>query len=397
LRILHVSPSYYPAFQFGGPIQSVQLLNKTLRAQGVQVEVFTTNAGLESRADIPLYEWQDVEGVPVKYFPYRGYVHYNFSVPLWKELHKRVREYDLVHITAVWNFPVLAASRACRRFNVPYIISPRGTIYPETIALKSSFFKKSYYRLFARQYLNEASAVHFTAADEQEKVNSYLGLTSQALVIPNGVDLEAFTAADQTALDAALPAELADKPYLLFLGRLHPKKGLDLLVKAFRRISEKHSNLLLVLAGPDDDGYGKTVRQWIADYQLEHKVVFTGMVTGLAKQAVIKNARLFVLPSYSENFGMSVVEAMANEVAVVVSNAVGISPAIREWEGGVVTDTSPDSVAEGVLSLLDDNKRRVQVARNGRGMIDSLYKIEAVAAAFRRAYEMNCKKERIGM
>ncbi len=386
LKILHVSPSYFPAFQFGGPIQSVQLLNRALRRQGVEVDVFTTNAGLESRADIPVNQWQRVEGVPVKYFPYQGYIHYNFSIPLWQELHKRVKEYDLVHITAVWNFPVLAAARACQRAGVPYIVSPRGTLYPETIALKSASLKKGYYRLFARQYLNRAAAIHFTAQDERLRVMDYLKLSSRAVVIPNGLELDEEGSALAGQPGGQLPPALVGKRYLLFLGRLHPKKGLDVLIKAFGAVHRQFSDVYLVIAGPDEDGYGQVIRQQIAGAGLEKNVLFTGMLTGDAKLAVLQRAELFVLSSYSENFGMSVVEAMAAGIPVVISRAVGISAEVEKLRAGVVTEVTPESVAAAVLTLLADPTARAMIARNGQRMVAKHFHINAVALAFKDLY-----------
>ncbi len=386
MRVLHVSPSYFPAFQFGGPIQSVQLLNKTLRRQGVEVDVFTTNAGLEGRADIPVNQWQRVEGVPVKYFPYQGYIHYNFSIPLWQELHKRVKEYDLVHITAVWNFPVLAAARACQQAGVPYIVSPRGTIYPETIALKSASLKKGYYRLFARQYLNRAAAIHFTARDEQLRVMDHLKLSSRAVVIPNGLELDEMGAALAEETARQLPAALEGKRYLLFLGRLHPKKGLDLLIKAFSIVHQQFPDVHLVLAGPDSDGYGQVIRQQIAGVGMDKNVLFTGMLTGTDKLAVLQCAELFVLSSYSENFGMSVVEAMAAGIPVVISRAVGISAEVEKLRAGVVTELTPASIAMGIQALLADPAARSTIARNGRQMVADYFHINAVASSFKALY-----------
>lgn len=387
MRVLHVSPSYYPAFQFGGPIQSVQLLNKTLRSQGIAVDVFTTNAGLENRRDVPLRQWQDVQGVPVKYFPYKGYIHYNFSVPLWQELHRTVRNYDVVHITAVWNFPVLAAARACQHSKVPYIISPRGTLYPETIALKSATFKKVYFHLLAKQYLNRAAALHFTATDERDKVLDYMSLKTSALVIPNGVELDEFDRFNGNEIGSFLPAELVGKKYILFLGRLHPKKGLDLLLSAFSDVQHEFPDHRLVLAGPNSDGYQTTLEKWASEHGISQKVIFTGMLTGKAKIATIKAADVFVLSSYSENFGMSVVESMAAGTPVVITKAVGISSEILESRAGVVTDTSARSVTDGLLSLLRDDTYRKTIIENASIMVNRHYKVGAVAAEFKKAYE----------
>jgi glycosyltransferase involved in cell wall biosynthesis len=362
------------------------MLNKALRRRGVEVDVFTTNAGLEERPDIIVNQWQQVDGVRVKYFSYKGYIHYNFSMSLWRELRRQVKEYDLVHITAVWNFPVLAAAWACQQAGVPYIVSPRGTIYPETIALKSATLKKGYYYLFARQYLNRAAAIHFTAQDERLRVMSYLKLSSRAVVIPNGLELDEIGAALTKETVGQLPVILEGKRYLLFLGRLHPKKGLDVLIKAYSTIHRQYPEVYLVLAGPDADGYGQVIREQITAANLEENVLFTGMLTGAAKIATLKHAEIFVLSSYSENFGMSVVEAMAVGIPVVISRAVGISAEVEKLRAGVVTEVTPESVAMGVQALLADPVERSSIARNGQQMVSDYFHISAVASAFETLY-----------
>ena len=384
MKILHVIPSYYPAIQFGGPIQSVHLLNRTLVAQGVTVDVFTTNAGLEQSHRST--EWQWLDGVRIKYFPYSGYVHYNFSPRLWVNLFREVGHYDLVHITAVWNFPVLAAALACRRHRIPYVISPRGTVYPETIALKSAFLKKTYYALFAKGCLASASLIHFTAEDERDKVTRYLGLSHESVVIPNGIGLEDFRERALLAPFSRYYPAIGKSPYLLFLGRISFKKGLNLLIPAFARLVTSQPQFRLVIAGPDEEGYRARLAKTIADLGVSDKVFFPGMLSGDAKLAAYRDAVLFVLPSYSENFGMSVVEAMACNTPVVIADQVGIAADIEAAQAGVIVQTTVESVLAGVQGLLSDPERRRQVARNGQKMTVERYDIRQVAARFAKVY-----------
>jgi len=138
MKILHISPAYFPAHKYGGPILSVHLLNKELVKIGVDVEVFTTNAGLENSNEIKLNRWNKFDDVKVKYFKYYGYEHYTFSPRLFIETLRKIRLYDLIHITAVWNFPTFAASLASTMNKIPFVISPRGTIYKETFEIKST-------------------------------------------------------------------------------------------------------------------------------------------------------------------------------------------------------------------------------------------------------------------
>ena len=387
LNILHVTPSYYPATQFGGPIQSVHQLNRALIAQGVSVEVYTTNAGLESMPEFQSSKWQVIEGVKVKFFPYYGYVHYNFSPQLLISLFQSVKKYKLVHITAVWNFPVLAASLACQWYKVPYVISPRGTIYPETIALKSSRLKRLYYWLFARNCLKHAKAIHYTAQDERDKVTQHLGLTNPAWVIPNGIDLKHFNQAYEiNALTSYFPL-LNNRPYLLFLGRISRKKGLDIFIEAFAQLSDIYVNLMLVIVGPDEEGYRREVERLVDRYQLRQRVIFTGILEDEKKLAAYRSAVMFVLPSYSENFGMSVVEAMACNTPVVISDQVGIHQDIEANQAGIVVHTNAQSLATGIRTLLEDPHKREEISKNGSHMVQMYYSIQQVAQHFTKAYD----------
>jgi glycosyltransferase involved in cell wall biosynthesis len=366
----------------------VHLLNKALVKKGVKVDVLTTNAGNSKKS---MSEWMNecmkedgwchFDGIRVRYLDFVGYEHYNFSLQMVKEIWKVIDDYDLVHITAVWNFPVLAGALISIIKKKPYIISPRGTIYKETIELKSTSIKKIYFNLFAKQYINKASAIHFTTKDEQEKVTKYLGITAPSFVIPNGIDISSI------ALSAESKAIIIDKKYILILGRIDKKKGFDLLFPAFTNIIKKFNDLILVIAGDEKSPYAQEVRKMVEEKKISNNILFTGQVTGDNKWALYKNALMFVLPSYSENFGMSVVEAMACGCPVVISDKVGIYKEIADNNAGVIVRTNPESVEEGILKLLNDDKLRETISLNGKTMVEKFYDIDKVEDEMIEVYE----------
>ncbi len=380
MKILHVSPSYYPAFQFGGPIQSVQLLNAALVKNGIDVEVYTTNAGLD-KTQYNAGKWTDIDGVKVKYFSFFGYVHYNFSVTVLIALFRNVKHYDLVHITAVWNFTVWAACLACWWHKKLYIISPRGTIYPETIAIKSSVFKKIYYRLIAKKCLEKAACLHFTSIDEEKKVMAYLKLSAPCFVVANGISLEEFK------FSPSNDSPVFSKPYLLFLGRINYKKGLDILYKAFAEFVKQHSGFQLIIAGPDTDNYKRELDKLASALDISEHIIYAGSLHSEAKVEVYKNAFCFVLPSYSENFGMSVVEAMACGCPVIISDKVGIYPEIIENKAGLVTSLDYKELAKRINDLCINNELREEIKKNGLDTVQKLYSIESVTKRFISVYQ----------
>lgn len=377
MKILHISPSYYPAFKYGGPIQSVHLLNKFLVKKGVKVDVLTTNAGIGEDENIRLNDWIIIDECRIKYLNYYGYEHYNFSIQFIFELKKIIVNYDLVHITAVWNFPVLVGSYFCRIYKIPYIISPRGTIYPETMNMGLSLFKRIYFLLIARHYLNRTAALHFTSEDERKKVMDSYNLKSDAFVIANGLDL--------TEVKKDYPRKLIESfgihkkmKYLLVLGRLDKKKGFDILIPAVKEIISQREDLYLVIAGNSQTSYLNVIKQMILDNSIKNKVIFTDEVSGDVKWALYYFAEIFVLPSYSENFGMVVVEAMACGTPVVISNKVGIHKEVEQNEAGIIVEANSERVKYGINKLLNNDYTRLMVSKKGKELVEMLYDIDKV-------------------
>jgi glycosyltransferase involved in cell wall biosynthesis len=384
MKVLHVSPSYYPAVQFGGPIRSVHLLNKGLQSQGIQIEVITTNAGLKNRKDIPLNQGILIEGIPVVFMPFWGYEHYNFSIPFLFKVFREVKKFDLVHITAVWNFPVLAAGLACLWHNKPFILSPRGTLYAETIAHRSSFIKKIYYSLIAGIPVKKATMLHFTTRDEANKVRPLLHLNNPYCVIPNGLDLKEIQSENEQLETKSphLPNE-----YLLFLGRIDKKKGLDIFLPAFARVSTDFPNLKLVIAGPDNENYASVVQDIAHNLGIADKLVFPGSLDGNAKWDAYRKAKAFILTSYSENFGMTVAEAMACNCPVLISDKVALFEFLENPAAGFICQTQVDSIEKELRHMLNHPEIALERAQNAYSLVQREFDIQEIAKKFIHTYQ----------
>ncbi len=377
MRILHIVPSYYPAFKYGGPIESIHLLNKALVEKGIIVDVLTTNSGIDKNNNLETDKWIIIDGVRVKYFKYFFYEHYTFSLSLLVAVFKEVKKYDLVHITGVWNFPVLAGTLACILSGKPFIISPRGVLYKDAINIKSKFIKQFYFNLIAKYYLRKASAIHYTTEDEKE--NIFEQVNNNSIVLPNGIDLGYFNDLPPKGGFKNKYQVLKYKKYILFLGRIHKQKGCDLLVEAFKLISKEYNDLYLVIAGPDNVGYKKEIEKLLVKNDLLNRVLFPGFLSGRGKLSAYIDSEILVLPSYFENFGMSVIEAMACGLPVVVSDRVGIYKDIKEYDAGLIANLNPESLYKCISSLLQKSELPVKILGNAKRLVREKYDINVVA------------------
>jgi glycosyltransferase involved in cell wall biosynthesis len=390
MRLLVVTPSYWPATDLGGPIFSLHNLNKALAKKGFDVTVYTTNARLKGKVTADKETLLD--GVKVTYFSFSGAFEFlnptgwQFSVPMRKALKKNIKDFDLVYILSVWNYPVVMAASICRKFNKPYIISPRGLLYPETFG-KKMLRKRIYYNLLAKKFIQKAAAIHYTTHDEAENCHNRLGLKNKALVVPNGIDLSEFSSLPGNDEIRNRHPELKGKKVILFLGRLNWKKGLDILIKAYSRAAQERNDVHLLIAG-GDDGYKNTAERLVRDLRLSNRVTFTGPLSGREKLEAYAGSDIFVLSSYSENFGMTVVEAMACGLPIVISDKVGIYKEVQDSSAGIVVKTDAESVYRGLKELLADPGAMQAYGQSGKKLVRELFDAEKVAGSMLSLYEI---------
>lgn len=253
-----------------------------------------------------------------------GLTSYRYSAKLLPWLRAHGGEYDRVIVNGLWQYLGFAAWRRFAGSSIPYYVFPHGMLDPwfkRTFPLKH--LKKCLYWPWAEyRVLRDAAAVIFTSEDERLQAHESFWLyRARERVSPLGIEAESASPDAKEKFLSTYP-ELQDTHILLFLGRLHPKKGCDLLIDAFPRAYASH--MALVLAGPDQIGWQRKLKDRIARFDLSPRIVFTGMLEGEMKQGALAAADAFILPSHQENFGMSVVEALAAGLPVLVSNRINI-------------------------------------------------------------------------
>jgi len=396
MKIFCVVPSYYPAYQFGGPIASVHNLNKTLVKKGVEVTVYTTDIGLSGK--VSAGQETDVDGVKVTYFDFSkifefvGPNGWQFSWPLTRALKKNVKNFDLVYLSAIWNYPTAVAAHYCRKYRKPYIIAPRGTLYSYTFN-KKGWKKRFYYELIAKRDLEGAAAIHYTARDEFEKTHSFLKLkNNKAFIVPNGIDLSEFTDLPLKGDLSNRYPELKNKKVILFLSRINWKKGLDILAKAYGLVARKRNDVHLLIVGNGEESFKAKVKKWFEDEKVMDKLTFAGMLTGRKKLEAYTGSDIFALPSYSENFGMAVVEAMACGLPVIISDQVGIHYEVKDAQAGLVVPCDPGRLAETINNFLDAEGLRQRVKENAEKLIKDKFDINSVADKILKEFQkaLNC-------
>ncbi len=388
LRILQIVPSI--SLVYGGPSQMVLGFSQGLAAQGAEVTILTTDANGDvdqDPLDVPLNCAIAQDGYQIYYFRCAPFRRYKFSWGLLTWLALNAHEFDIAHIHALFSPVSSLAAAIARAQKLPYVLRPLGTLDPADLQ-KKRHLKQLYAALLERPNLAGAAALHFTS-DQEAKVSERFGVVTRDWVMPLGV-----VAGDEVSAEAIASVRQrfgvsSDRPLILFMSRIDPKKGLDLLLPALEQIHARGSAFHLVLAGanPQDAHYESQIRAQVKASPLADCTTFTGFVSGEAKLALLQAADLFVLPSYYENFGIAVAEAMAAGVPVVISDQVHIWAGIQDSRSGWVVPCAVPALTDAIHEALHHPDDRRQRGANAQAYAKQHFSWEAIARQMLEAYE----------
>jgi glycosyltransferase involved in cell wall biosynthesis len=379
LKILHVIPSI--GLARGGPSVVLRTLANAQAALGSEVHVACTDDNGPAHltpSDVP-----DPDGA-VRYWIFRRQAYfYTVSFPLASWLRKHVRDYDIIHIHALFSHASVAAARIARSAKVPYIVEPHGLLNRWGMRERRPRLKRLSFQMIETPILRGAAAVLYSS--EQEALEAgQLGVEYKSLMIPNPVDLP--STADVRGRVRASHPELPGRTVVLFLSRLDPKKGLDLLLPAFAKLRESHPEAVLLVVGDGDSSYVASLKRDAQKLHADGGLIWAGFLDGDDKRAVLADADLFVLPSYSENFGMAVVEAMGAGLPVVVSDQVGIHREVSRAGAGFVVNCSPEQIESALSKLTAEPDLRKLMGIRAQGLARQ-FSPENVARRLVEAYE----------
>jgi len=365
MKILHVIPSIGPLR--GGPSFAMRAIASGLARQGIETHVATTDDnGPGQRLDVDFGRPMTEDGAVYWYFP-RQTSFYLCSLPFTSWLWRHAPDYSLIHIHALFSWCSNFAAFAARRKGVPYIVRPLGVLNRWGMEHRRPWLKRASFELLEKPVLRGATLIHYTAEQEREEA-AECGVSDHPVIIPNPVDFaDAADTAPRGALRSRYPG-LAGKRIALFLSRIDRKKGIDLLLPAFQQILRDDPDVALVIAGSGDPRLIETLRDQARDLGIEQSVVWAGFLGGAEKNEAFADADVFVLPSYSENFGIAAIEAMAAGVAVILTDQVGIWREVEKSGAGLITAAAVEPLRQALARLLSDAALRTRLGCNGAAL-----------------------------
>jgi glycosyltransferase involved in cell wall biosynthesis len=351
MKIVQAISHYVPAYRFGGPLQVAHALGRELVARGHEVSVCCTNqrdqAGdLDVPVDLPVV----VDGVRVYYEPVPRFRRWGYSPRLDRRAGEVIAAADAVLVHAHFQYAGWAGARAARRFGKPYLVFAHGSLKKASLRASSGFAKRVYLALFERANLQQARHVAFNAEEEMED-SLFVG---RGVVLPNGIAPADFTLLPRRGAYRERHLEWGGRTVYLFLGRIDIRqKAVDVIVGAFAQLAAEAPDALLVLAGPSEGGDAELVRTMVAERGLGGRVLFPGLVSGRDKLELLRDADVFLMPSRYEGLSIALLEAMASELPVILSDRAGLHRQVARHGCGVVVGPEIASTAAAMRQMLD--------------------------------------------
>jgi glycosyltransferase involved in cell wall biosynthesis len=298
-------------------------------------------------------------------------------------LRGEINNADIVHIHAIWNTEQYRAAKYARAAGKPHVFRACGMLAPWSLQ-QSRWKKWLYLQLRLRKQLNLANAIHFTSRREQESAAA-LKLKSMSIVEPNGVSLAEFESLPPQGYFRQKHSAVASRPLTLFLGRIHPKKGLNLLIRAIARL--QNSEALLVIAGPDEKDHAAEIRALANSLGVASRVLFVGPLFGTDRLAAFRDADVFVLPSEHENFGNAVIESLACGTPAIVSDQVDVSNELTEPAVATVVQRDINELAAAIDARLSVTTTREQTFESCRNFVRTRFDWRTIAARWLTHYQ----------
>ena len=386
MKILHIIPSVSPVR--GGPSKDIIEMVSALNKLGIDTEIATTNDDGDQEMEVTLDALDVYQGVPVRFFqrfspPISALREFAYSGDFRRWLKANIERYDVIHVHAIFSFTSSYAMYLARKRGIAYVVRPIGQL--DSWSLKQSSLRKwLFLTLFEKRSLLKAAKLHFTAELEQQQAHlaiPELTKNEASTVVPLGIEPNPEL---NNARESVVKRHRLDpnKRVLLYLSRLHPKKGLELLLQSLSQVNNTRWQLLI--AGDGDNNYVNHLKHKIEELGLRHHCQFIGFVRGDEKDTLLQGADLYILTSYSENFGIAVLEAIAAGTQVLISEEVALAATVRQHKLGFVCNLEVNSVTQNLNLALQQQNNAAQRARE---YVIKHHSWEAIARTLSELYQ----------
>lgn len=348
-----------------GPSHSVPGLCEALQRNGCDVTLYTLG-------EIPNKKYNfKIKSYPTESFPAKAL---GRSPKMFKALMEEASSFDLIHSHMLWMSPNYYAGFVALKYNLPLIIAPRGTLSKWAVS-QSRLKKALVLAIGQKKALNAVDCFHATAESECNDIAEYGYSKVKCIVSPNGLQLPKFVGERKGI-----------KKRVVFMSRLHPKKGLDMLINGWSKLEQKFQDWELSIIGPLDSTYAVDMQK-LSDALGCKKVHFLGELKGSDKFNYLRDSSLFILPTHSENFGMVVAEALASEIPVICTKGAPWKK-LEDFNAGWWIDINEEAIVQGLTKamLLDENTLK-KMGKNGRKWIEKDFSWDAIAVDLIKVYK----------
>jgi len=371
LKILHIVPSYKPAYKYGGPIASVSKLCELLIGKGTYIKVLTTTGNGNEELDVETEKEHIVDGVPTIYF--KRYTRNNtFVCPdLWKYLEAHVNEYDVVHIHTWWNILVLVSAWICYQKGAKVIISPRGMLCDYIINGNNSFIKKCIHlaigkRLLKKSYFHATSDSEY--ADCEKLIPGWKGFISPNILPLTGPPIQ---------------KKSNDVFTMIFLSRIDPKKGLEFVLNAMPQLPV---DVKLKICGTGNAQYIAELKELAQKNKIDHQIEWLEWQSGETKFRQLMEADLCVLTSYNENFGNVIVESLYMGTPVLITEMVGLSTFVKKYDLGWIAPLDTSIISDTISNIISDKEKRERINNESREITNRYFAENVVLNQYLNVY-----------
>ncbi|MGB3385328.1 MAG: glycosyltransferase [Marinomonas sp.] len=373
--------------EYGGPANSLPNMLEAIRSElSIESLVYSISSSKDERNEfierfsIPWIRCQKIGFDKIKY---SHELNYKLSIDLNND--------DLLFSNNLWNYPAFLAAQLSRKKDIPHIISIRGSLYPWSLG-QSNIIKKIAWNFFQKKSLQQASLIHVTCSDEYKAVRD-LGITSPIAIVPHGINYDDYQNLPKKSNAIEYLGLNQNKKYILFMSRLHKKKGLDLLLELWPELVDKFPDWCLLIVGPDYSNYTDSISKLAIENDIVHNIKTLGMLTGDKKKCVLAASEFFVLPTYTENFGVVIGEALAAGLPVITTTGTPWSE-IGSHNCGKYINLSKENVSQALQEMMSMEEKPFNImSDNAKLLIKNNYSWSAQAIKFGQALDFVLTKK----